>query len=105
MTACLFILKNSEKHREAVDNGYDIRMDEPEILQWMESYHKESSKELVEALSSFVKAVKNEDIIIHDNIDSDGFGSTVNFLYRQAEKALENHLKEHPTRTNEGSIN
>lgn len=38
MNAKEFILRHSEKFREAVDNGYDIRMDEEEILEWMERY-------------------------------------------------------------------
>ena len=33
-----FILENSEKFEEAVMHGYDIRMDEHEIFEWMDSY-------------------------------------------------------------------
>lgn len=80
----ILLLESNKDNREVIMSR---------IEKSLKSYHKESSKELVEALENFVKAVKNEDIIIMDNIDSDGFGSAGNFLYRQAEKALENHLK------------
>lgn len=48
----------------------------------MESYHKESSKELVEALEQCIKALK----VVNS------FGATKPIIER-AEKALENHLK------------
>ena len=38
MTPKEFILKNSDKFQEAVNNGLDIRMDENEIFEWMEKY-------------------------------------------------------------------
>jgi hypothetical protein len=38
MKAKEFILSESKAFRDAVDNGYDIRMDEKEILYWMERY-------------------------------------------------------------------
>jgi hypothetical protein len=38
MTPKQFILENSDKFREAVENGYDIRMEESEIFEWMERY-------------------------------------------------------------------
>ena len=38
MTPKEFIISNSAKFAEAVENGYDIRMDEEEIFEWMERY-------------------------------------------------------------------
>lgn len=38
MTPKEFIISNSDKFREAVENGLDIRMDESEIFEWMERY-------------------------------------------------------------------
>ncbi len=38
MTPKEFILKNSDKFQEAVNNGLDIRMNENEIFEWMEKY-------------------------------------------------------------------
>ena len=38
MTPKQFIVSNSEKFAEAVSNGYDIRMEEDEIFEWMEKY-------------------------------------------------------------------
>ncbi len=40
-----FILMNSEKHSEAVDNGYWIKMEEDEIFEWMEKYSKEKLRD------------------------------------------------------------
>lgn len=44
MNAKQFILSNSPKFREAVENGYDIRMEEEEILEWMERYRSAKMK-------------------------------------------------------------
>lgn len=38
MTPKEFIISNSEKFAEAIENGLDIRMDEAEIFEWMERY-------------------------------------------------------------------
>lgn len=38
MTAKEFILQISERHAIAVENGYDLRMDESEWLEFMEEY-------------------------------------------------------------------
>lgn len=40
MTPKEFIILNSEKFSEAVENGLDIRMDEAEIFEWMERYRQ-----------------------------------------------------------------
>lgn len=38
MTPKEFIISNSEKWAEAVENGYDIRLEEEEIFEWMAKY-------------------------------------------------------------------
>lgn len=38
MTPKEFIVANSEKFAQAVENGLDIRMDEEEIFEWMVKY-------------------------------------------------------------------
>ncbi len=45
MTAKEFLIANSDKISEAVENGYDIRLDEDEILGWMEKYKNSTHKE------------------------------------------------------------
>ena len=44
MNAKQFILNNSPKFQEAVENGLDIRMEESEIFEWMERYRTASIK-------------------------------------------------------------
>ena len=39
-----FILANSPYYRNAVEQGYDIRMGEEELLFWMQKYKDESVK-------------------------------------------------------------
>ena len=46
MKAKEFILSESKAYRDAVDNGYDIRMDEKEILYWMERYAEYKAENL-----------------------------------------------------------
>lgn len=45
MNAKEFIYNNSKELSEAIDNGYDLRMSEPEILYWMEKYAAMKLKE------------------------------------------------------------
>lgn len=52
----------------------------------------ESAPELLEALQDFVEAVEDEDIVMYDNIDHDGFASTPNRLYTNAKKAINKAL-------------
>lgn len=33
-----FLIQNSKRISEAIDNGYDVRLNEDEILMWMEKY-------------------------------------------------------------------
>lgn len=40
MTPKQFITANSDQFKQAVENGYDIRMEEHEIFEWMERYRK-----------------------------------------------------------------
>jgi hypothetical protein len=44
MTAKEFIIQNSPKFSEAVENGYDIRMDEDEILDFMQRFRDAAPK-------------------------------------------------------------
>ena len=44
MNAKQFILNNSPKFQEAIDNGLYISMDESEIFEWMERYRAASIK-------------------------------------------------------------
>lgn len=48
--------------------------------------------EMLEALKDFVKAVENEDIIIYDNLDHDGFASTPSKIYQKSKKVIEKAL-------------
>ena len=43
-TAKEFLITSSTKFEEAVANGYDIRMEEQEILQWMEAYAQHKNR-------------------------------------------------------------
>jgi len=45
-----FIVDNSKKHSEAVGYGCDIRMTEPEILEWMQKYADSEVKNLTLAV-------------------------------------------------------
>ena len=45
MDAKEFIYHRSQELAEAIDNGYDLRMSEPDILYWMESYSKFKTEE------------------------------------------------------------
>ena len=45
-------------------------------------------KEIKKALQNFVDAIDNEEIVMYDNLDHDGFASTPNRLYTEAKKAL-----------------
>ena len=44
MNAREFIIQNSTKFQQAVENGLDIRMEESEILEWMERYRAAAPK-------------------------------------------------------------
>lgn len=46
MNAKDFILENDEEAREAVFNGYDLRMSELELLEWMEKYAQYKAENL-----------------------------------------------------------
>ena len=41
-----FIIENSEQFSTAIDNGYDIRMTEAEIFEWMQKYADSEVKKL-----------------------------------------------------------
>ena len=47
MTAREFVLVNSDKFREAVENGLDIRMDEDEIFFWMQKFRDAAPKNMI----------------------------------------------------------
>lgn len=63
-----FILENSKDHSEAIDNGYCIKMDEPEILEWMEKYAQFKLKnngdlgDFSVSFSEFVKWARQADL-------------------------------------------
>lgn len=46
MKAKEFIYSRSQELAEAIDNGYDIRLSEPDILYWMEKYAEYKAKNL-----------------------------------------------------------
>lgn len=46
MTAKEFIYSRSQELSEAIDNGYDLRLSEPDILYWMEKYAEYKAKKL-----------------------------------------------------------
>lgn len=46
MTAKEFIYSRSQELAEAIDNGYDLRLSEPDILYWMEKYAEFKVKNL-----------------------------------------------------------
>ena len=46
MTAKEFIYNRSQELSEAIDNGYDLRLSEPDILYWMEKYADYKAKKL-----------------------------------------------------------
>lgn len=46
MTAKEFIYSRSQELAEAIDNGYDLRLSEPDILYWMEKYAEYKAKKL-----------------------------------------------------------
>lgn len=52
-----------------------------------------AAPDLLEALLEFTKAVEDEDIVMYDNLDHDGFASTPNRIFTQAKRALEKALK------------
>ena len=45
MTARDFLIENSDKISEAIEKGYDIRLDEDKILYWMERYKNDTKVE------------------------------------------------------------
>ncbi len=47
---------------------------------------------LLEALKGFVSAIENEEILIYDNLDHDGFASTPNKLFTNAQQAIKKAL-------------
>lgn len=46
MKAKEFIYSRSQELAEAIDNGYDLRLSEPDILYWMEKYAEYKAKNL-----------------------------------------------------------
>ena len=50
-----FLLLHHDKMREAVELGYDIRMDEEELLRWMEYYAQDQTQYLIRDLT-FIQA-------------------------------------------------
>ena len=46
MTAKEFIYRRSQELAEAIDNGYDLRLSEPDILYWMEKYAEYKAENL-----------------------------------------------------------
>jgi len=52
-----------------------------------------AAPELLEACKAFVIALESEEIIMHDNLDHDGFASAPNRIFDNSKKAIEKALK------------
>lgn len=64
MTAKEFIYSRSQELAEAIDNGYDLRLSEPDILYWMEKYAEYKAKKLpIHNVSNRLPLTEREDYL------------------------------------------
>jgi len=99
MTARDYLIKTDINIRIAIENGYDIRLDESEILEKMEGYHQAKLKLLnICIISDLKKDLLAEikmscDGTYSDNPNSWDFTETVESVINRINKTLDKYFK------------